>query len=465
MPIELSPEQERELKEIYHEKEGWHDKFTYIELKNIVKRFYENAFEYGYTDPWTYILDALEDAGEDLTKEALIKYLEDTLHVPYETPEQRALAEKEREIEEFLSRRGKMVIKKEEYQRLTEQIKKQKEALEREQLRKFIEAEKEKPPIEKRLDEILERLEKLEKRIAGIPPAAPPTPPPAPPPARAPSYRDERFAREKSKLDREWDKVATSIRTNLDVLLRLGILTEDEAREYYEEISDKRKTALFRDLDEGKIDLEDVRREIDILKEKLEALKALRERRKEIKERAITIAGVGGITAPPPLGYLGRGIGENYAALMFRPYVIVRKGEYHVYDKAEIADRMADEMKVYLDRYTGPIEKKVVKETGEVVIYHGYIFEVPWLDQNTLNSLMAFIANKKAYFDSGAYLYGPFYTYADTAFPPLDENYVWYEDVLPEELKPWYDNVCKRVIPKIRDLGYEAIGQSFSVYE
>jgi hypothetical protein len=114
-------------------------------------------------------------------------------------------------------------------------------------------------------------------------------------------------------------------------------------------------------------------------------------------------------------------------------------------------------MSLYFYRYSEPIV-----EFYPSGVYKTYEFYVPWIDEYTKGILSKFVPYGLDYWESGAYLYGPFRHISGVC--SLD---TWYElfgeSKMAPELKAWLEAVCRRVIPAIKRLNYASIGKTFII--
>ncbi|MEM3523779.1 MAG: hypothetical protein QXU11_12390 [Thermoproteota archaeon] len=109
--------------------------------------------------------------------------------------------------------------------------------------------------------------------------------------------------------------------------------------------------------------------------------------------------------------------------------------------------------------------RRTVEEQGLYTIVT-YEFRVLWLDIDTIDTLMSsFVIYPMDYFKGGFYLFG----HTDKAYF-YDELDVLYataiiENRIPARYRKWTKAVCKNIIPEIRRLKYDAIGERFLVSE
>jgi prefoldin subunit 5 len=391
---------------------------TWIAFLSESSHWYNRLAEEGEPDPWTVLTNALYSIDPDVTIDEFISELEDYFHIPYEKPKPPEVTT----------------------------------PAPREEIRK--EVEKAVKPIEKQFEETrkaleetrkaLEEIRKAFERVVPTPPTAAP-PKPVPPPKAPPKFTESQ--------ERIILTLAGEIERRVDRLRSLGYLTDEQASEYRSEVSTARLTSLIEKLRRGEVEYEDVRNEFQTKLDTLKDIEAVESKRR--REVTAPPSAEVGLPSPPPLGKLGRGVGDTYASLTFPTVVVVEERKYGFMHKKEDALKKFESMSKYFDRYTGPIVREYKSGT-----YYEYEFIVPVLDINTVNTLRLIIPFPLDYWYGGGYLY-EIWGIGDC---PLDVWFKMYGNdsmIMPPQFRPWFEAVCTRVVPEIRRLKYDAIGKYF----
>jgi hypothetical protein len=293
--------------------------------------------------------------------------------------------------------------------------------------------EKPKVPTAEEIEKLRKEIEKLRKEVEELAPK---------PPKFSPSL-------EKVVLE-----LTKEVRRRVEQLYERGIITEDEASEYAEETNPKRISELIDRLYKGEEDYSAVKEEFQT---KIDLLKS--------REQEVPVTPSPELPPSPfagamkPIVTKGRGTIAGAmsvrAALTFPSQVIVRSREYIFSIEPERSEKAEEEMKPFRLK-----KKEFDPDTNKIT----YTYDVIALDQSTEDTLKLVIPFPPQYWKSGEWLYGYFYSGVGCAQPRLDLFYDMYGDEqVPEQFKPWFKKVCTEIVPKIRSLGWDAVGQMFPV--
>jgi|GEM_PF-2126437 len=389
--------QKKELKRIWDEryrepakKRSVEEAITWVTFLSTATHWYNRLIEEGEHDAWTALTTALTSVDPDLTQGEWVFKLEQYFHIPYERPKPEKPPKEEKPKKEV--------------------------------------------PAEE-IEKIRKEIEKLRKEVEELAPKPPPAP---------------KFSASQEKV---LLTLAGEIKRRVERLVSSGLMTEDEASEFMEEISTKRLGELIDRLYKGEEDYSAVKEEFQT------KIDLLRHREQEV------------VTAPPPeetpspisgaikpIVTKGRGtmagVMSVRAALTFPSQVIVRVREFDFSIDPERSKGAEEEMMLFRLK-----KKEFDPESNKIF----YTYDVIALDQSTEDTLKLVIPFPVQYWKSGEWLYGFFYV-TGSAQPSLDGYYDMYgEEEVPEQFKPWFKKVCTEIVPKIRSLGWNAVGQMFPV--
>jgi polyhydroxyalkanoate synthesis regulator phasin len=293
--------------------------------------------------------------------------------------------------------------------------------------------EKPKVPTAEEIEKLRKEIEKLRKEVEELAPK---------PPKFSPS------------LEKVILELTKEVRRRVEQLYERGIITEDEASEYAEETNPKRISELIDRLYKGEEDYSAVKEEFQT---KIDLLKS--------REQEVPVTPSPELPPSPfagamkPIVTKGRGTIAGAmsvrATLTFPSQVIVRSREYIFSIEPERSEKAEEEMKPFRLK-----KKEFDPDTNKIT----YTYDVIALDLSTEDTLKLVIPFPPQYWESGEWLYGYFYSGVGCAQPRLDLFYDMYgEEQVPEQFKPWFKKVCTEIVPKIRSLGWSAVGQMFPV--
>ncbi|MEM0259173.1 MAG: hypothetical protein QW314_04940 [Thermoproteota archaeon] len=147
--------------------------------------------------------------------------------------------------------------------------------------------------------------------------------------------------------------------------------------------------------------------------------------------------------------------------------VWVDEGTYYVSGSGGTYEKAYSKIKETVEAMSQwwEVLRRTVEEQG-LYTKITYEFRVLWLDIDTIDTLTSsFVNYPMDYFKGGFYLFG--HVYKVPAYYELDFLYSMAsrENRIPARYRKWARIVCKKIIPEIRRLKYDAIGERFLVSE